>query len=150
MLARPDGILRIEGTCALVASVSGYFLFLHGHWGLFAVLILAPDLSLLGYATKNLRFAANLYNLAHNYALPVILGLIAWKWNSPFSAEIAAIWVAHIGMDRMLGFGLKYPQAFKPTHLQTVAVFRTYELRRGQSVPTASEGVRPAAGSASS
>jgi hypothetical protein len=121
-----------------------------GNWGLFALLILAPDLSLLGYATKNLRFAAIFYNFAHTYALPMLLGLIAWKWHSAISAEIAAIWIAHIGMDRMLGFGLKYPESFKPTHLQTVAVFRTYELRRGQSVPTASEGVRPGAGSASS
>jgi Domain of unknown function (DUF4260) len=121
MLARPDRILGIEGTCALVASLLAYFVVLHRHWGLFALLILAPDLSLLGYATWKLRFAANLYNLAHNYALPVILGLIAWKWNSSLSAEIAVIWIAHIGMDRMRGFGLKYPEAFKPTHLQTVA-----------------------------
>jgi hypothetical protein len=87
MLARPDRILGIEGTCALVASLLAYFVVLHRHWGLFALLILAPDLSLLGYATWKLRFAANLYNLAHNYALPVILGLIAWKWNSSLSGD---------------------------------------------------------------
>ncbi len=105
----------------LTASVLGYFTLLHGNWGLFALLILAPDLSLLGYAAKNhLRFAAMLYNVAHTYVLPAILGLAAWRWHSPLAAQIAATWIAHIGMDRTLGFGLKYPEAFKPTHLQAV------------------------------
>jgi hypothetical protein len=126
MLARPDQILRIEGAFALAASLLAYFIFLHGHWGLFALLILAPDISLLGYAAKNhLRFAGMLYNFAHNYALPALLALAAWKWHAPLAAQIAALWIAHIGLDRLLGFGLKYPEAFKPTHLQIAAVFRT-------------------------
>ncbi len=125
MLARPDRILRIEGGVILVVSVLGYFIVLHGHWGLFALLILAPDVSLLGYAAKShTRFAAMLYNLVHSYASPAILGLAGWKLDSAICVQVAAIWIAHIGMDRVLGFGLKYPEAFKPTHLQTVAVSR--------------------------
>jgi hypothetical protein len=125
MLARPDRILRVGGAFVLAMSILLYFIVLHGRWGLFALLILAPDLSLLGYTGKNhMRFAAMLYNLAHNYALRALLALAARKWHSPLAAQIAALWIAHIGLDRLLGYGLKYPDAFKPTHLQTVAVFR--------------------------
>jgi len=120
MLARPERILRLEGGVVLLGSILTYFLLLHGHWGLFALLILVPDLSLLGYAGKNTRVAAGAYNIVHTYAFPAILLLAAWRWHSPFSAKIAAVWTAHIAMDRLLGFGLKYPQAFKPTHLQMV------------------------------
>jgi hypothetical protein len=125
MLARPDHILRIEAAFVLAASLLAYFIALHGHWGFFALLILAPDLSLLGYAAKNhLRSAAMLYNCAHNYALPALLALVAWEGHSPLSAQIASIWIAHIGLDRLLGFGLKYPEAFKPTHIQSAGLYR--------------------------
>jgi hypothetical protein len=125
MLARPDRILRLEGAAVLLVSVLSYFTFLHGHWGWFALLILAPDLSLLGYIAKNpTRWAAMLYNLAHNYVFPAILGLVAWRIGSPLCAQITAIWTAHIGMDRVLGYGLKYPEVFKPTHLQAVGAWR--------------------------
>ena len=40
--------------------------------------------------------------------------------DSETAAKVALIWLAHIGMDRLLGYGLKYPSAFKDTHLQRV------------------------------
>lgn len=68
----------------------------------------------------NRRLGAAAYNLVHNYALPLLLlsglllaGEAAYVWP-------ILIWLAHIGMDRMLGFGLKYETAFKDTHLQRV------------------------------
>lgn len=119
MLTRPDRLLRLEALMALMASLVVYSVVLHGHWTLFAIFFLTPDLALLGYLGRNsLHFAAAAYNAAHTYAFPVILGLAAWRWTAPHASQFALIWIAHIAFDRLLGFGLKYPQAFKPTHIQ--------------------------------
>ena len=126
MLIRPDLLLRLEALLVLLASLIGYSVVLHGRWSFFALLFLWPDLALLGYLLENnRRMAAALYNAAHNYAVPLILGLIAWRWGAPHAGQIAVIWIAHIAVDRFLGFGLKYPQAFSPTHIQNVGVYRS-------------------------
>ena len=84
MSVRPDVLLRLEALVVMSASVIGYRVVLHGSWWLFAVLFLAPDLSLAGYAAKQpLRLAATVYNTAHNYILPALPGLAAWHWKSP-------------------------------------------------------------------
>lgn len=125
MLTKPGVLLQLEGGCVLAAAIAGYALVLHGSWWIFAVFFLAPDLSLLGYAAAGHRtLAAALYNAVHSYLLPLVLAGASW-WLHLRAGEIAAaIWIAHVALDRMLGFGLKYPEAFKPTHLQTVATFR--------------------------
>ncbi|HEX4006971.1 MAG TPA: DUF4260 family protein [Acidobacteriaceae bacterium] len=125
MPTRPGVLLRLEGLLVLAAAVASYAAVLHGRWWIFAVFFLAPDVSLLGYLAKSPGAgAAALYNAIHSYALPIVLGLVSWRMGSLAGGEAALIWMAHIGFDRLLGFGLKYPEAFKPTHLQTVAVFR--------------------------
>jgi|HubBroStandDraft_4_1064222.scaffolds.fasta_scaffold633687_2 hypothetical protein len=125
MLRKPGLLLRAEGLLVLVAAITGYAAILHGRWWVFAVFFLLPDVALLGYLSDQHKgLAAALYNAAHTYCLPILLGLIAWKLGAVSGEEAALIWIAHIGFDRVLGFGLKYPEAFKPTHLQTVAVFR--------------------------
>ena len=125
MLTRPDLLLRTEGLLVLVGSLITYPLFVHGHWLWFALFFLAPDLSLIGYAwAGRTRMAAAVYNAVHSYAAPLVLGLIAWRLSSLHAGQAATIWIAHIAFDRLLGFGLKYPEAFKPTHIQSAAVFR--------------------------
>jgi Domain of unknown function (DUF4260) len=124
MLIRPDLLLRLEALLVLLVALICYS-GLHGSWLLFVVLFLVPDLSLLGYLTEgNGRFAAALYNSIHCYGVPVIVALIGWK--SPFILfeKVAAIWIAHIALDRLLGFGLKYAQAFRPTHIQSTRFYR--------------------------
>jgi hypothetical protein len=125
MIARPDVLLRLESLLLLSATVIGYRLALHGHWWLFAALFLAPDFSLAGYLLPNKRVAALLYNSIHSYLLPILLAFAAWRLADVHLGQIAAIWIAHIAFDRLLGFGLKFPQAFKPTHIQSAAVFRS-------------------------
>jgi len=125
MLTRPDLLLRLEALLVLLATLIGYAA-LHGRWWLFAVLFLVPDLSLIGYlARENQRFAASLYNAIHTYAGPLAIGLAAWKAHSTVTGQVAVIWIAHIAIDRLLGFGLKYAQGFKPTHIQNVRFFRS-------------------------
>jgi hypothetical protein len=108
-------ILRLEGLASLVVSVAVYAYWGQHGWGPFALLFLLPDVSLLGYL-KGPRVGAVVYNLAHTYVVPAVIGIAGVLWLGPFFA-IALIWSAHIGLDRMLGYGLKLPTAFQATHL---------------------------------
>ena len=121
LLFRPDVLLRLEGLFELVLVGVAYQHIYPGRWGFFALLFLAPDLSLLPYLHSQGKFSAALYNSAHNYVLPLALGLGAWRWGWPLGGRLALIWIAHIGFDRVLRFGLKFPGEFKLTHIQACA-----------------------------
>jgi hypothetical protein len=118
LLARPAAILRIEGATLLAASVMLYWAN-GGSWWLFALLLLAPDLSALGYLAGP-RIGAAAYNAFHSFPLPAALGLLGMLWGMHLVVGIALVWFAHIGMDRLVGYGLKYPSGFKNTHLGRV------------------------------
>ena len=111
----PLPLLHIEGAAFLIASVYAYYAS-EGGWGLFALLFLAPDLSMLGYLI-NARAGAIAYNAAHTYVGPLLLAAYSVATDQHTALLIALIWMAHIGFDRMLGYGLKYPTRFKDTHL---------------------------------
>jgi len=83
---------------------------------LYAVLILAPDLFMLGYL-RGPRAGAALYNLGHTWLLPGLLGIVALLAGAAAAGSIALIWFGHIGVDRLLGYGLKLPAGFQDTHL---------------------------------
>lgn len=108
-------LLRIDGAVIFVAALAAYHL-LGGNWWVFALLILAPDLSMLG-ALAGKHAGSWAYNLAHSYAVPVFIGLVAWFAGAADVIPYMLIWVAHIGADRALGYGLKYPGSFHETHL---------------------------------
>jgi hypothetical protein len=108
-------LLQLEGGCALILSLVAYRN-LHGGWGWFALLILLPDISMLGYAFNG-RVGVLLYNAAHTYLAPVFLGACLYLSGNHALLPYAIIWIAHIGFDRLLGFGLKYSRAFGDTHL---------------------------------
>jgi hypothetical protein len=82
-------------------------------------LILAPDLSMLFYLVGP-RIGAVAYNAAHSYLGPVMLLAAAVAFAAPAAIAIALIWIAHLGIDRALGFGLKYGAGFGFTHLGRV------------------------------
>ena len=108
-------LLRLEG---LVAAVASALMYAHtgASWGLFAALWLAPDLSMLAYL-KRPCLGARYYNAAHTYLLPGVLGLLGFLLHANLLLPIALIWVNHIGVDRVLGYGLKYSDGFGFTHL---------------------------------
>lgn len=118
MLTRPAVLLRIEDALLLIVTCALYH-HLHASWILFAVLFLAPDLSMLGYLARP-RIGSTCYNLGHWLALPLALLAFGVLAAHPLASAIALIWLAHIFFDRLLGYGLKYPTAFKETHLQRV------------------------------
>ncbi len=108
-------ILRAEALLELVAAVAAYH-HLGADWRLFAVLFLLPDLSMVGYLA-NPALGARLYNVAHSSITPALLALCGFELGTDQFCPIALIWTAHIGFDRLLGYGLKYPTAFARTHL---------------------------------
>jgi hypothetical protein len=114
----PGVLLRIEGAALLLAALLLYG-WTGGSWLLFVFLILAPDLSMLGYLAGN-SVGAAVYNLFHTYPLPAALSLYGLLGANPLALSLGLIWLAHIGADRMLGFGLKYATRFKDTHLDRV------------------------------
>jgi len=115
--------LRIEALFVF-ALILALYAWTGASWGLFALLFLVPDLSMLGYLA-NPRVGAFVYNLAHAYAAPALLaGLCVCLGTLQGSAghfdmvtPYALIWAAHIAFDRVLGYGLKSPLGFKITHL---------------------------------
>ncbi len=108
-------ILRTEGVAALAVATGLYFT-LGGSWWLFALLFFAPDLSFIGYAAGQ-RTGALIYNLAHTYVVPAVLGGMGLMIGSDLLQHLALIHAAHIGFDRAMGYGLKYPSGFKHSHL---------------------------------
>ncbi|MBY7141937.1 DUF4260 domain-containing protein [Virgibacillus sp. NKC19-3] len=112
-------ILRIEGFVVLVLSVYVYFFILELNWIAFVILLLVPDLSALGYL-KNNKIGSVWYNLFHTYSIPVFIIIPSVVVYSPIFLMISLIWIAHIGMDRMFGYGLKYPTMFQDTHLKRI------------------------------
>jgi hypothetical protein len=114
----PGVILRLEGAALAVAAVAGYAHFGSGWW-FFALLVLAPDLSMLGYLAGP-RTGARVYNAAHTTVVPLALGVVGALSGAATAVAISLIWLAHVGIDRALGYGLKYPDSFGHTHLGTV------------------------------
>ena len=111
-------ILRLEGFAAFAAAMA-FYAHTGFSWPAFALLFLAPDLSMLGYLVGP-RAGALGYNLAHTYALALTLTLAGFVGGVPAAAAGGLIWIAHIGFDRALGDGLKYPTAFGDTPLGRV------------------------------
>lgn len=108
-------LLRLEGLALAVACMVFYSYF-EGSWWMFAILLLAPDLSFLGYLGGP-RTGAAAYNIAHAAILPMLLGIVAMVTSSALAMHLSLIWCAHIGFDRALGYGLKYDAGFSFTHL---------------------------------
>ena len=118
MFTRPGILLRMEGGCVLSLSIL-YYQQIHASWILYFVLLLVPDLAMLGYLCGS-RSGTISYNVIHTLIGPLLLVGFAIISKSPFLLPYALIWTSHIGVDRLLGFGLKYPTRFSDTHLQHI------------------------------
>lgn len=110
--------LRLEGAALAAAALALYFD--QGYsWLALVLLWLAPDVAMLGYLGGN-RAGAIAYDVAHFEGWPLALGVAGVLAGSDLAIQLALIWLSHIGIDRLVGYGLKYPTAFKDTHLQRV------------------------------
>lgn len=108
-------LLRAEGLALLLTAVA-LFWRAGGDWRMFLLLFLVPDLSFAGYLAGP-RVGALAYNAMHATIAPLALGAVGVAQNSPVALTVALIWLAHIGFDRALGYGLKHARGFGFTHL---------------------------------
>ena len=110
--------LRTEGLAVLLLSVMFYW---HSgrSWWMFFGLLLVPDLSMLPYLL-NAKAGSISYNIVHSYVLPLSLAAAAVALGKVVLLPYLSIWTAHIGLDRLLGYGLKYASGFGATHLGTI------------------------------
>ncbi|KUP09136.1 hypothetical protein Q75_01485 [Bacillus coahuilensis p1.1.43] len=111
-------ILHIEALFVLIVSIY-FYAYIDGSWWMFFLCLLLPDISMLGYLVNN-SIGATIYNIGHTYFIPLVLVFLSVMSKQDLVLALSLIWIAHIGMDRTIGFGLKYPGNFKDTHLQKV------------------------------
>ena len=107
--------LRAEGLAGLAL---GWFVWQSqgGELVWFVPLLLVPDVSMAGYLGGN-HTGAIAYNFAHNWFVGGLMLALGWWLAIPIVTMAGAILVAHTGIDRLLGYGLKYPTSFQDTHL---------------------------------
>ena len=115
LFEKPNLLLRLEALAVFVLALSLYWQLAYS-WPLFWSTVLLPDLAILGYFI-NSRVGARLYNITHAKLLPGALAVVAIVISNSLCSALALVWFVHIGLDRMLGYGLKYPEGFKHTHL---------------------------------
>jgi len=109
------GWLRAEGVVAFVGAIVAW-VWLGGNPAVLLALILTPDISMLGYL-RGPAVGAITYNLVHNWATAGIVIGIGLALAIPWLVLAGVLLVAHAGMDRGLGYGLKHATAFQDTHL---------------------------------
>jgi hypothetical protein len=117
-------LLRLEGL-TLFAGMTLLYAVWDGSWWVYAILFLLPDLSFAAYLWGP-RLGAIVYNAAHSYMAPMSLMTTGFALSSPLVLSIAMIWLAHIGIDRALGYGLKYSKGFGFTHLGRIGKDATH------------------------
>jgi hypothetical protein len=116
LMNMPRVLLHIEGLAMLVTA-GLFYAHLRGDGLLFALLLFVPDAAMIGYLATP-RLGSITYNAVHTITVPIVFGLLALAAGWQLGVLLALIWVAHIGVDRALGYGLKYPTAFHDTHFQ--------------------------------
>jgi hypothetical protein len=115
VIGRPLRWLQLEGLALLIGALL-LFATAHQPWWLVPATILVPDLAMAGYLGGT-RLGALAYNIGHSTVLPSALALIGVHTHRPLVLAFGLLWLAHIGMDRALTYGLKYDTGFKHTHL---------------------------------
>lgn len=109
-------LLTFEGLAIFFACLYFYHQ-LDTSWLVFVLLWLLPDISMVGYLRNN-RVGAFAYNLAHNYIPGLLLIFVGMLQGHTVVVSLGIIFISHVGLDRFLGYGLKYPSGFRDTHIQ--------------------------------
>lgn len=111
----PRRVLRAEAAILVAASLIAYSRTGQAWW-IVPLTLLLPDLTMLGYLAGP-RVGARLYNIGHSLPLPAIVVAVGWWQDTSLLLALGLVWLAHIGIDRVLGYGLKYGDGFQNTHL---------------------------------
>ncbi len=111
-------ILKIEELVLFLACAYGLYVF-DFPWWTYLLLFIGPDISMLGYLAGP-SVGAFFYNLFHHKAVALALIAVGWQLNSENLVLAGIIIFGHSSMDRMFGYGLKYNDSFKHTHLGVI------------------------------
>jgi hypothetical protein len=109
-------VIRLEALFVFIFSLYCYFLF-GGNWLLFFAIWIIPDIGMIGFL-KNKKLGAICYNITHTYLFSISFIIAGYFLNHDLLLALGFIFTNHIGLDRFLGFGLKYSSGFKDTHIQ--------------------------------
>ena len=109
-------VLKLEELGLLALFTFVYFHFYPGTWGLYLALFFAPDISCAFYLISA-RVGAIAYNFLHHKGVMAAVVLIGLFLQDDLIIKIGLIFLAHSSFDRVLGYGLKYPDSFSHTHL---------------------------------
>lgn len=111
------GWQKAEGALVALAGL-GIALTVQPGWPFWVwpLLLLVPDLAIIGYLAGP-RIGAAVYNAAHLYGAGLVLAVLGVVTGLPLLIAIGGLWLAHVGIDRALGYGLKSPEGFTITHL---------------------------------
>ncbi|TMI62660.1 MAG: DUF4260 family protein [Bacteroidetes bacterium] len=108
-------ILKLEEAAMFALSIYGLYS-LQAEWWWFALLVLGPDISMLGYLAGN-NVGAACYNLFHHKAVAVVIFMAGLLMPNLLLQLVGIVLFGHSSMDRMMGYGLKTSEGFKYTHL---------------------------------
>lgn len=111
-------IIKLEEIAMLVGSILALIYF-KVEWWYYLILFLGPDVSMIGYLAGN-KVGAACYNTFHHKGIAVALFVAGFFYNRPLLLITGIILFGHSSMDRMLGYGLKYNEGFKFTHLGSI------------------------------
>lgn len=108
-------LIRLEEIALFGLSI---FLFslLDYRWWLFPLLLLLPDLAMVGYIA-NSKAGAVVYNFVHHRGVAIAIYIIGGLIEQEILQLLGVILFAHSTLDRIFDFGLKYTDDFKHTHL---------------------------------
>ncbi len=123
-MTQPIIFQRLEGAVILGLSI-WLFYAADGHWWMFVIGFFVVDISAFGYVAGN-RIGALVYNFGHSLLIPGLIALAGPLLGFALPAWLA-IWFGHIGIDRLLGYGLKFSDSFGHTHLGAIG-----KLARGK------------------
>ncbi|HZD57490.1 MAG TPA: DUF4260 domain-containing protein [Anaerolineales bacterium] len=113
-------LVRLEEFGLFLFSIYLFFT-LDYPWWFLPLLLLAPDLSMIGYLGGS-RLGAILYNLIHFRALALLAYVAGLVFALPALSLAGVIMFAHSSLDRAFGYGLKYSDSFNNTHLGRIGV----------------------------
>ena len=111
-------ILKLEEAAMFTLSIYALSLF-HVSWWVYVLLLIAPDISALGYTAGN-KVGAVCYNLFHHKGVAIAIFLTGFVLKDEWLQVTGIVLFGHSSMDRMLGYGLKLNEGFKYTHLGVI------------------------------
>lgn len=110
-------VLQLEELAQMALGITGlYFLPFQFSWWLWIILFLSPDISFLAYCINNKAGAVG-YNIFHHKGIAIAIAAAGFLYSSEVAMFIGTLLFTHSSFDRLLGYGLKYPDDFKHTHL---------------------------------